>query len=151
MPRRHLSVPEVAQLVTLVQEGYRYREVGDRLGISSSVVSRAFVGTNNGCRYLETAGYERRAGQGRHRVTGLIGTIGQSFNVYVKNLLFQLTLSLRIFQTVDSSNNNEGDRETYPDQRLVIVFAKLDCEPEMLLGGPMLTLAHCRARLAYAH
>lgn len=40
-PRRHLSVPEVARLVTLVLEGYRYRQVGEQLGVSASVVSRA--------------------------------------------------------------------------------------------------------------
>ncbi|EFN64074.1 hypothetical protein EAG_00079, partial [Camponotus floridanus] len=38
-------------------------QVGERFGVSPSVVSRAYN------RYLETGGYERRAGQGRHRVT----------------------------------------------------------------------------------
>lgn len=61
--RRHLSAPEVAWLVTLVQEGYRYRQVGERLGVSASLVSRAYN------RFLETNAYERRAGQGRHRAT----------------------------------------------------------------------------------
>ncbi|KAJ8927091.1 hypothetical protein NQ314_020486 [Rhamnusium bicolor] len=61
--RRHLSAPEVAQLVTLVQEGHTYRDVGNRLGVSSSVVSRAYN------RYRETTGFDRRAGQGRRRVT----------------------------------------------------------------------------------
>ncbi|KAF2889745.1 hypothetical protein ILUMI_16428 [Ignelater luminosus] len=32
MVRRHLSEPEVARIVTLVEEGYTYRAVGDRMG-----------------------------------------------------------------------------------------------------------------------
>ncbi|CAH2109214.1 unnamed protein product [Euphydryas editha] len=63
MPRRHLSVTEVAQLVTLVKDGYRYQQVGDRLDVSASVVCRAYN------RYLETDGYGRQAGKGRRRVT----------------------------------------------------------------------------------
>lgn len=63
MPRRHLSAPQVAQIVTLVEEGYSYRQVGDRMDISSSVVSRAYN------RYLETGDYQRRVGQGRRRAT----------------------------------------------------------------------------------
>ncbi|XP_074109092.1 uncharacterized protein LOC141533897 [Cotesia typhae] len=63
MPRRHLSAPQVAQIVTLVEEGYNYRQVGDRMDVSSSVVSRAYN------RYLETGGYQRRVGQGRRRAT----------------------------------------------------------------------------------
>ena len=63
MPRRHLSAPEVALLVTLVQEGYRYWQVGERLGVSASVVYRAYN------RFRETNAYERRAGQDRHRAT----------------------------------------------------------------------------------
>ncbi|KAK0075931.1 hypothetical protein PV325_006166 [Microctonus aethiopoides] len=58
---QHLSVGEVARLVT--QEGYRYKEVGEQLGASPSVVFRAYN------RYLKTDRYERRAGQGRYRVT----------------------------------------------------------------------------------
>lgn len=63
MPRRHLYPPQVAQIVTLVEEGYNYRQVGDRMDISSSVVSLAYN------RYLEIGDYQRRVGQGRRRAT----------------------------------------------------------------------------------
>lgn len=63
MPRRHLSDAEVARLVTLVEEGYTHRNVAGRMGVSQSVVSRAYA------RYRETNRLGRRPGQGRHRVT----------------------------------------------------------------------------------
>lgn len=62
MIRRHLSEPEVARLVTLLQEGYSQRDVATRMGVSQSFVSRTHA------RYRETDQYNRRPGQGRHPV-----------------------------------------------------------------------------------
>lgn len=143
MPRRHLSVPEVAQLVTLVQEGYRYREVGDRLGISSSVVSRAYN------RYLETAGYERRAGQGRHRVTtrrddrAIVRRVRQEpfvpANVVAQNFPNRRQQQQQRGRPRNISRSTVGNR-----------LREAGLRARNAARGPMLTPAHCRARLAYA-
>jgi transposase len=60
---RHLSEIGVVKLVTLLQEGHSQQEVARRLGVSQSVVSRAWR------RYRETGIYHRRQGQGRKRKT----------------------------------------------------------------------------------
>lgn len=46
-----------------MEEGYTHRAVADRMEVNQSAVSRTYA------RYRETAGYNRRPGQGRHRVT----------------------------------------------------------------------------------
>jgi len=43
MVRRQLSEPEVARLVTLIEEGYSQRAVAIQMGVSQSVVSRAYA------------------------------------------------------------------------------------------------------------
>ncbi|KAJ3635150.1 hypothetical protein MTP99_008081 [Tenebrio molitor] len=60
---RHLSNIEVVKLVTLLEEGHHQQEVVLRLGVSQSVVSRAWQW------YRETGIYHRRQGQGRKRKT----------------------------------------------------------------------------------
>jgi transposase len=63
--REHPNLSEigVVKLVTLLQEGHSEQEVARRLGVSQSVVSRAWR------RYRETGIYHRRQGQGRKRKT----------------------------------------------------------------------------------
>lgn len=63
MPRRHLSTTDVARIVTLLEEGRSQVEVAARMGVSQSVISRAYA------RFNETQTYDRRPGQGRRRIT----------------------------------------------------------------------------------
>ncbi|KAM0730374.1 Transposable element Tc1 transposase [Formica fusca] len=63
MPRRHLTELEVVHLITLLEEGYSQRQVANLIGVSHSVVGRAYS------RYQKTGQYHRRSGQGRRRVT----------------------------------------------------------------------------------
>ncbi|MHB9339450.1 IS630 family transposase [Fusobacterium pseudoperiodonticum] len=61
--RRHLTDVEVARVVQMSEEGMTYRQIGDSLGVSSSVVSRAIQ------RYREHGVYSSRHGGGRRRAT----------------------------------------------------------------------------------
>lgn len=58
-----LSVAQVSRAVTLIENGYSYKEVAETLRVSKSVIHRIVK------RYRETGEYTRRAGQGRKRVT----------------------------------------------------------------------------------
>lgn len=58
-----LSVAQVSKAVTLIENGYTYKEVAQTLRVSKSVVFR------NVKRYRETGEYTRRTGQGRKRIT----------------------------------------------------------------------------------
>ena len=61
--RRHLSEPDTARIVQLLEDGQSQRQVAMRFEISQSVVSRIWT------RFRETGRYTRRPGQGRHRMT----------------------------------------------------------------------------------
>ena len=59
MPRRHLPATEVAQIIALLEEGFRVRHVVHHVGVSISVVSRVWS------RYQETRRYTKREGSSR--------------------------------------------------------------------------------------
>lgn len=61
--RRHLSEVEVARVVQMSEDGRTYRQIGNVIGVSSSVVSRVIR------RYREHGQYSRRHGGGRQRAT----------------------------------------------------------------------------------
>ena len=61
--RRHLSEPDTARIVQLLEDGQSQRQVAMRFEISQSVVSRIWT------RFRETGRYTQRPGQGRHRMT----------------------------------------------------------------------------------
>lgn len=60
---RNLTKEECAQVVLLQEEGYSYRIIGERYGVSHTTISRIIR------RYRETGNHSRRRGQGRHRAT----------------------------------------------------------------------------------
>lgn len=61
--RRHLTEPEVAQVIQMLEDGFSQRDVAAAYGISQSVVSRLWN------RFQITGRYVRRPGQGRVRCT----------------------------------------------------------------------------------
>lgn len=61
--RRHLTDVEVARVVQMSEDGMTYRQIGNSVGVSSSVVSRAIQ------RYREHGVYSRRHDGGRRRAT----------------------------------------------------------------------------------
>ena len=63
MVRRALTEEESIKIGTLKESGHSFRDIGQRLGRSISVISRAYT------RYQETNSYRRRPGQGRPRCT----------------------------------------------------------------------------------
>ncbi|RZC40880.1 HTH Tnp Tc3 2 domain containing protein [Asbolus verrucosus] len=60
---RHLSLDECVQAATWVDEGWSYRNIVQRLGISHTTISRVIQ------RYRETQDHQRYLGQGRPRKT----------------------------------------------------------------------------------
>ena len=60
---RHLSEVEVARAVSLIENGFRIRQVARMFNRSPSVIKRVWD------RYRETGQYKRRIGQGRKRKT----------------------------------------------------------------------------------
>lgn len=146
-PRRHLSAPEVAQLVTLVQEGYSYRQVGDRLGVSSSVVSRAYN------RYLDTNRFERRPGQGRHRVT-----TRQDDRAIIRHALREPFAPANIIAQNFPNRHHQQQRQRRQGGRPGNIsrstvrnrLRETGLRARNAARGPMLNAAHRRARLQYA-
>lgn len=143
MPRRHLSDVEVARLVTLIEGGNTYRDVGGRLGISASIVSRAYA------RYRETGGHHRRPGQGRHRETTArddreiirhvrrdpfahANVVAQNFRRRRQQGRHALGQNIS-YRTVINRLHESGLRARHP------------------VRVPMLTARHRRARLDYAN
>ena len=61
--RRHLSQIELSEAIMLIQEGRTYRHVDRCLGVSHSVIWRAWR------RYQETGFLSKRIEQGRGRLT----------------------------------------------------------------------------------
>lgn len=143
MSRRHLSAPEVAQLVTLVEEGYRYREVGERLGVSIAVVCRAYN------RYLETASYGRRTGQGRHRVT-----TPRDDRAIVRRVRREPFVHANVVARNFPNRRQQQQRRQQPRNISIQTVSNRLREAGMRSRSaarvPMLTAAHRRARLAYA-
>lgn len=149
MVRRYLSEPEVARLVTLIEEGYTHRAVADRMGVSQSVVSRAYA------RYLETAGYNRRPGQGRHRVTtrrddrAIVRHVRREPFVHA-NIVAQNFPNRR--QQQQQQQRRRGQRARNISSRTVINrLRETGLRARHPNRVPMLTARHRRARLAYAN
>jgi transposase len=63
MPRGHLRVEEVSQIIILLREGYSQREVAQILNTNKSVVQRAAA------RHRTTGSLKRKRGQGAKRKT----------------------------------------------------------------------------------
>lgn len=61
---RNLTPAECVQAVLLHEEGWRYRPIGERFGVSYTSVTRMV-------RNREAGEHARRTGQGRNRVTNL--------------------------------------------------------------------------------
>lgn len=147
-PRRHLSAPDVARLVTLVQEGYRYRQVGERLDVSASVVSRTYN------RFLETNGYERRAGQGRHRATTRRddrAIIRQALqDPFVPANVISRTFPNRQQQRQQQQQRQRRQPRNISQSTVRNRLRESGLRARTAARGPMLTVAHRRARLQYA-
>jgi transposase len=65
MPRRHLRVEEVSQIIIVLREGYSQRKVAQILNTNKSVVQRAAA------RHRTTGSFKRR-GQGKRKTTATL-------------------------------------------------------------------------------
>jgi len=147
MVRRQLSEPEVARLVTLIEEGYSQRAVAIQMGVSQSVVSRAYA------RYQETNGYKRRPGQGRHRVTTL-----RDDRAIVRQVRHEPFNNANIVAR-NFPNRRQQQQQQRQRQRLRNISSRTVINRLRETGlharhpnrVPMLTARHRRARLAYAN
>ena len=133
--RRYLSEPEVARLVQMLADGRTMRQVAQRLGVSPSVVCRASI------RYHDTGQYTRRPGQGRGRVTTprqdrymctMARRNRQNTARILENHFHDATGVHVSTQTVRNRLHDDGLRARRP------------------LVCPVLTRAHCVARLEFA-
>nr|XP_022910488.1 uncharacterized protein LOC111421548 [Onthophagus taurus] len=108
---RHLNRDECVEAVTLANEGISYREIGLRLGVSHTTISRAVQ------RFQETNDHTRRPGQGRRRVTTLrqdrfirLRALRERF-VAMRNLQIQVAdvHNIRISTNTEQRRLAEGD------------------------------------------
>lgn len=136
--RRHLSEPEIARLVTLVEEGYSYRVVGDMMHVSPSVVSRAYN------RYLELAGYGRRSGQGRRR-----STTPRDDRAMIRENRRDPFLVPNVI--AHNYRNRQQQQRNISAQTVRNRLQESGIRARRPVRVPMLTVRHRRARLAYAH
>lgn len=124
--------------MALVEEGYNYRQVGDRMDISSSVASRAYN------RYLETGDYQRRVGQGRRRAT----------NPRVDRAIVRRVRQEPFVPANVVARNFPNRRQQQPRNISVQTVRNRLRETEVRSRSaarvPMLSPMHRRARLAYA-
>ncbi|CAH0561705.1 unnamed protein product, partial [Brassicogethes aeneus] len=122
---RNLTRDECAQVVVLVQEGWSYRRIAERFGVSHTSISRMFQ------RYMETGGHTRRPGQGRNRAT----TPAQD------RFLRLLTLRQRFVTTrmlQSQLENVEGVQISIETIRQRL--RKDNLQPRIPARGPLLTL-----------
>jgi transposase len=133
---RHLSEIGVVKLVTLLQEGHSQQEVARRLGVSQSVVSRAWR------RYRETGIYHRRQGQGRKRKT-----------TYAEDRLLRISAKRKRFCTARELKNDLqlATGTTVSTDTIRRRLSQAELKPYRPATGPVLTAAHRRARLQFAH
>lgn len=140
MLRRHLSATDVARIVTLLQQGYSQVEVAASMGVSQSVVSRAYA------RFNTTQSYDRRPGQGRQRITterddrAIIREARRNPTAHALTIAHQF----------------RNRRQRPPQQHISAStvrnrFREQGLRARRAKRVPMLTPRHRRARLAYAH
>lgn len=150
MVRRHLSEPEVARLITLLDEGNSQRDVAIRMGVSQSVVSRAYA------RYRETNEYNRRSGQGRHRVTTVRDDRAIVRQVRREPFLNANSVARNFPNRVQLQQQRQRQRQRQ-QVRMISSRTVINRLRETGLNArhpnrvPMLTMRHRRARLAYAN
>lgn len=132
---RNLTRDECAQAVVLVEEGWSYRRIAGRFGVSHTSVSRMLQ------RYRETGNHTRRAGQGRHRAT----TPVQDRFLRISTLR-QRFVTTRMLQS--QFQDVEGARISIETIRQRLKEANL--QPRIPARGPALTVDHRRARLNFA-
>lgn len=149
MVRRHLSEPEVVRLVTLIEEGYSQHAVAIRMGVSQSVVSRAYA------RYQETNRYNRRPGQGCHRVT-----TPRDDRAIVQQVRREPFNNANIVARNFPNRRQQQQQQRQPQRHPVRNISSRTVINRLHETGlharhpnrvPMLTARHRRARLAYAN
>lgn len=149
MVRRHLSEVEVARLVTLIDEGYTQHAVAIRMGVSQSVVSRAYT------RYQETNQYHRRPGQGRHRVTN-----ARDDRTIVREVRRQPFVNANIVARNFPNRRQQQQQQQQRRRHQVRNICSRTIINRLRETGlharhpnrvPLLTARHRRARLAYAY
>jgi transposase len=131
----HTTAEQCAQIVVLAEDGINQQDIGNRLGLHQSTVSRVLR------RFHETGEYSTRPGQGLRRTT----TVQKDRFLLLQSLRHRtLTVSALQVMTLEKyqfqiSANTVRRRLAEHDLRLRI--------PE---GGPQLTAAHRRVRLLFA-
>jgi transposase len=132
---RNLTRDECAQAVVLAEEGWSYRRIGERFGVSHTSVSRMVQ------RYRETGDYIRRVGQGRHRTT----TPAQDRFLRVLTLR-QRFVTTRMLQS--QLENVEGIRISIETIRQRL--RKDNLQPRIPVRGPAIPMNNRRTRLHFA-
>lgn len=145
MVRRHLLEVEVARLVTNIDEGYTQRAVAIRMGVSQSVVSRAYT------RYQETNQYRRRPGQGRHRVTN-----ARDDRAIVREVRGQPFVNANIVAGNFPNRRQQQQRRRHQvrnicSRTVINRLRETGLHARHPNRVPLLTARHRRARLAYAN
>lgn len=132
---RNLTREECAQAVILVEEGWSYRRIGQRFGVSHTSVSRILQ------RYRETGEHSRRPGQGRNRATNAIQDRFLRLSALRQRFVTASCLQSQLLEV-------EGVRVSTETVRQRLREANL--RPRIPARGPALTVDHRRARLNFA-
>ncbi|CAH1381876.1 unnamed protein product, partial [Tenebrio molitor] len=100
----NLSRDEYVQVLTLANEGWNYRTIGQRLRVSHTTISRVLQ------RFRETSEYTRRPEQGKPRVT----TAVQDRFLRIRTLRKRFTTS-RSLQRLATTHNLRVSVDAWPN------------------------------------
>lgn len=132
---RNLSPEECAAAIALVETGLPQVQVALRFGVTQSAISRALT------RYRETGTNQRRAGQGRQRMT----TNNQDRFLRLQALRNRFTTSTALQQEFSRRYNYRISQDTVRRR-----LAEINLTPYAAATGPLLTVEHRRQRRLFA-
>ncbi|KAG8284281.1 hypothetical protein J6590_108265 [Homalodisca vitripennis] len=133
--RRFLSESDVSRAVTLIEVGVSQREVGRRLGVSQSVISRLWN------RHQELGTLQRRPGQGRSRST-----------THIEDRFLRVNALRNRFLTARELQNDlsQATGNRVSDQTVRNRLREAGLRSRRPARVPRLTVRHKRARLQFA-
>jgi len=132
---RNLTVEECAQAVILLEEGWSFRRIGQRFGVSHTSISRMIE------RYRETGQHLRRPGQGRHRITTRVQDRFLRVSAVRQRFVTGRLLQTQLQDAAGLRISTDTVRRRLADSNL---------RPRIPARGPALTPEHRRARLNFA-
>lgn len=132
---RNISKEDCAVAVALYEEGKSQNEIANRLNVTQSAISKVIK------RFYETGTNERRAGQGRKRITSPQQDRYLRIQALRQRFVTSTSLQQEFSLTYDVRISQDTIRRRLKEDNIT---------PYRAVTGPLLTAAHRRARLNFA-